>query len=73
MTASDSIKIHLASGVPMPDVTLSATPIEGEAPLSVDFSYTIANIPAGVTITSQVLFFGNGIFLHFVYWIVGDL
>jgi len=60
MTASDSIKIHLASGVPMPDVTLSATPIEGEAPLSVDFSYTIANIPAGVTITSQVLFFGNG-------------
>ena len=60
LSAADSIKIHLASGVPMPDVTLSATPIEGEAPLSVDFDYSITNIPPGVTITSKVLFLGNG-------------
>jgi len=60
LVGSDSIKIHLASGVPMPSITLGATPIEGEAPLSVDFTYTVADIPAGVTITSQVLFFGNG-------------
>jgi PKD repeat protein len=60
LVGSDSIKIHLASGVPMPDITLSANPMYGDAPLSVDFSYTIANIPAGVTITSSVLFFGNG-------------
>ncbi len=60
LSAADSIKIHLASGVPMPDVTLSATPIEGEAPLSVDFDYSITNIPPGVTITSKILFLGNG-------------
>ena len=60
LSAADSIKIHLASGVSMPDVTLSATPIEGEAPLSVDFDYSITNIPPGVTITSKILFLGNG-------------
>lgn len=60
MIGSDSVKIHLASGVPMPDVQLSANPTEGNAPLSVNFDYTITNIPDGVTITSKVLFFGNG-------------
>ncbi len=60
LNAADSIKIHLASGVPMPDVTLSANPMSGDAPLSVDFDYSITNIPPGVTITSKVLFLGNG-------------
>jgi len=52
--------INLASGVPMPDVELTANPRSGNAPLTVDFDYTITNLPAGVTITSKVLYFGNG-------------
>lgn len=60
MVGSDSVKIHLASGVPMPSVQLSANPTEGNAPLSVDFDYSVTNLPPGVTVTSKVLFFGNG-------------
>lgn len=60
MTGSDTIKIHLASGVPMPDVSLTASPVIGYAPLTVDFDYSITNVPNGVSITSKILYFGNG-------------
>jgi len=60
MIGSDYVRINLASGVPMPNVSLTASPTIGYAPLSVDFDYSVTNIPAGVTIVSKVLLFGNG-------------
>ena len=52
--------INLASGVDMPSVQITAQPRGGDAPLTVDFNYSITNIPSGVSIKSTTLYFGNG-------------
>ncbi len=60
ITAADSRTIDLAGGVPMPDVRLEADQQNGYAPFPVQFTTTISGVPAGVTIVSQTLDFGNG-------------
>lgn len=61
LTGSDFRIINLASGVPMPTVTLTATPTDGYVPLTVNFTTTVTNLPPGVSIVSQLLDFGNNI------------
>jgi len=60
LVGSDSVIVDLASGVPLPDVELTASPRSGNAPLSVDFDYSVTSVPNGVTVTSAILYFGNG-------------
>jgi len=59
LTGNGTRIINLADGCPLPDVELTASPKSGNAPLTVDFDYSITNIPEGVTITSTILYFGN--------------
>lgn len=60
--ASDSLRLNLASGVSPITMTLEANPIQGIAPLDVTFTKTLISVPSDVTITKQLLKFGNNHF-----------
>lgn len=59
VSAAATRVVNLVSGVPPVYITLSGTPLIGEAPLSVTFTQTEEAIPVGVSITTSLLKFGN--------------
>lgn len=60
LIGTDYVRLNLASGIATPDISLTANPQIGYAPLTVDFDYSISNIPENTTIVSKVLLFGDG-------------
>lgn len=60
LVGSDSVSINTTDGADLPDVEMTATPQDGNAPLRVQFTTSVTNVPAGVTIKTSYVDFGDG-------------